>query len=151
LLPTKDREYVTNDQSNDRASYDSLRRSLYLPIIRNAMFDMFTAFDYVDPSVHLECRPTSAVATQALLLLNGDFVLARSRALAGVTAGPTSASDEARIAELWRRALAREPADDERRRAAAWLQTARDAGRPEDAFAGLAQVLFASSEFLYVD
>ncbi|MFM1871716.1 MAG: hypothetical protein RL398_1138, partial [Planctomycetota bacterium] len=151
LLPTRDRDYVTNDQSNDRASYDSLRRSLYLPIIRNAMFDMFTAFDYVDPSIHMECRPTSAVATQALLLLNGDFVLARSRTLAASVEDAPEATDELRITALWRKALSRDPSTDEVARAVAWLQTARNSGRPAEAFPGLAQVLFASSEFLYVD
>ncbi|MCC6407631.1 MAG: DUF1549 domain-containing protein, partial [Planctomycetes bacterium] len=49
-MSTASGEYVTNDQSTDQARYQSTRRSLYLPIIRNAMYGFFAAFDYNDPS-----------------------------------------------------------------------------------------------------
>jgi hypothetical protein len=152
LLASKDRDYVTNDQSGQQATYDSRRRSLYLPVIRNAMYDLFTAFDYVDPSVHLDCRPTSAVATQALLLLNSELILEQSRQLVAATFAtlPADADDTTRTTALWQRALARAPDAVERQRAAQWLATA-NAERPEAGWPGLAQVLLASSEFLYVD
>ena len=67
---------------NTRWRYDAPRRALYLPIIRNAMFELFVAFDYADPSVHLEQRPQSAVAPQALYMLNAPFVRQQSKALA---------------------------------------------------------------------
>ncbi|HEU4420431.1 MAG TPA: DUF1553 domain-containing protein [Planctomycetota bacterium] len=150
LLGTGDRGYVTNDQSNDQARYDAPRRSLYLPIIRNAMFDLFAAFDYADPSVHLEQRPSTAVATQALLLLNAPFVRDQSKAFAarGQTAG---ADDETRIAFLWQQAYGRAPSTTERQHTARWLATARQSSTPEAALRGLCQTLFASNEFLHID
>ncbi len=151
LLTTKDRDYVTNDQSNDAARYDSFRRSLYLPVIRNAMYDLFTAFDYVDPSVHMECRTSTAVATQALLLLNGPFVLQQSRALAARADREVPPDDGARIDWLWRTAHGRAATAPERAAAARWLAAARASTVPETAWPGLCQAVFASSEFLYVD
>jgi hypothetical protein len=150
LLGTGDRGYVTNDQSNDQARYDAPRRSLYLPIIRNAMFDLFAAFDYADPSVHLEQRPSTAVATQALLLLNAPFVRDQSAAFAArvQAAGP---DDETRIGFLWQQAYGRAPTPAERQHAAHWLATAKRSSTPEVALRGLCQTLFASNEFLHID
>jgi hypothetical protein len=150
LLATGDRDYVTNDQSNDAAKYDAPRRSLYLPIIRNAMYDLFVAFDYGDPSVHLEQRAQSAVAPQALFLLNAPFVREQAKLLAA-RALAAAGDDDARIAWLWREAFARTASAHERTAAAAWLATARSTGDEVRAWAGLAQALFASNEFVYVD
>lgn len=150
LLTTKDRDYVTNDQSNDAADYDRPRRSLYLPVIRNAMFDLFSAFDYCDSSVHLEQRPASAVATQALLLLNSPFVRAQSSAFAA-RAAAAAGDDDARIRFVWLQALGRAPSPSETDAAHRWLERARSGPAAGDALAGLCQTLFASNEFVYVD
>ena len=150
LLETNDRGYVTNDQSNDQARYDAPRRSLYLPIIRNAMFDLFAAFDYADPSVHLEQRPSTAVATQALLLLNAPFVRDQSAAFAARTEAARP-DDATRIDFLWQQAYGRAPSPAERQHATQWLATARNSTTPEAALRGLCQALFASNEFLHID
>ena len=147
LLTIGDRDYVTNDQSADAARYDAPRRSLYLPIIRNAMFDLFVAFDYADPSVHLEQRPQTAVATQALWLLNAPFVRQQSRALAMRTLA-AAGDDPARVLWLWRQVLQRAPSERERQLAADWLGRG---GEPSAAFTDLAHALFAGNEFVYVD
>jgi hypothetical protein len=149
LLATADRAYVTNDQSNDAARYDSQRRSLYLPVIRNAMYDLFAAFDYSDPSVHLEQRPQTATAPQALWLLNAPFVHEQARAFAARAAAAT-ADPAPRVAWLWREALLREPTAAERAAVDRWLAAAPARGGA-DPWPQLAQVLFASNEFLHVD
>ena len=149
LLGTGDRDYVTNDQSNDLARYDAPRRALYLPIIRNAMYDLFTAFDYADPSVHIEQRPQTAVATQALFLLNAPMVAQQSKALAARR--PARIADDAAIAWMWREALCRAPSPGELAAARAWLADVRAADDDTAAWAGLAQALLASNEFVYVD
>jgi hypothetical protein len=48
LLATGDAAYVTNDQSRDQAQYAAPRRSLYLPVIRNSIYDLFQSFDFGD-------------------------------------------------------------------------------------------------------
>ncbi|MBL8755901.1 MAG: DUF1549 domain-containing protein [Planctomycetes bacterium] len=149
LLKTGDRGYVTNDQSNDGARYDAKRRSLYLPIIRNAMFDLFEAFDYADPSVHLEQRAQTSVAPQALWLLNAPFVAEQGKGLAARALA--LAGDAERIDFLWRECFVRVPSPAERAAASAWLATARANGDDAGAFAGLAAALFATNEFVHVD
>lgn len=150
LLGTEDRGYVTNDQSNNQANYDQPRRSLYLPVIRNAMFDLFAAFDYADPSVHIEQRPSTAVATQALLLLNAPFVIAQSKAFAA-EALAQGATDETAIHFIWNRAYGRAPSAAEQHAAQRWLLDARTQQHPEQALPGLCQAVFASNEFVYID
>lgn len=147
LLPTEDRGYVTNDQSGDAARYDSLRRSLYLPIVRNAMYDLFAAFDYADPSVHQEQRPQSTVATQALWLLNAPLVRQQSEHLAK-RALDVGGGDEVRVAWLWQQVLQREPSPAELRLATTWL--ARP-GEPLAACTDLVQALFVGNEFAFLD
>jgi hypothetical protein len=132
LLSTKDRDYVTNDQSTDQARYAAARRSLYLPIIRNAMYGMYAAFDYNDPSVPVEQRPQTTAAPQALLLMNSPLVGDCSRKLAeDVRAAATD--DDGRIAAAWRRALARAPSAAERERALAFVRAVRARGQAPDA------------------
>jgi hypothetical protein len=149
LLDTGDRDYVTNDQSNDRARYDAPRRALYLPIIRNAMYDLFTAFDYADPSVHIEQRPQTAVATQALFLMNAPLVAQQAKAFAARR--PAGLDDDAALAWLWRQALCRAPSAGELAAARRWLADVRRDADEAAAWSGLAQALLAANEFVYVD
>jgi hypothetical protein len=154
LLSTGDRDYVTNDQSGNAARYDAPRRSIYLPIIRNAMYDMFVAFDYVDPSCHLEKRPETAIAPQALLLMNSPFVTKQSEALAKLALA--NASDEAgRIEFVWQRALQRAPRHDEATAALAYLQSAQQQqgkdSAPDAGWQSLCQAVLCTNEFVYVD
>ena len=83
LLGIGDHDYVTNDQSGNGAKYDSNRRSIYLPVIRNAMFGLFTAFDYPDASTPIDCRPHTVVAPQALFFMNAPFVETAAMKIAG--------------------------------------------------------------------
>ena len=146
LLRVGNRGYVTNDQSGDGARYDAPRRSIYLPVIRNAMYDLFTVFDYADPSVHLEQRPQSTVSLQALLLMNSPFVIAQRDAFAKA-ATTAEAEPMARIRWVWRRALQRDPSPSEQAAAERWLAEAPEA----EAWPGLCQTLFAANEFVFVD
>jgi len=159
LLNTKNFEYVTNDQSGNAARYDSPRRSIYLPVIRNAVFDVFQVFDFVEPSFLNGKRVSTTVAPQALFLLNGQFVLDQAGAWARVLLGET-ADDAGRVRAAVLRAYGRPATESEVQDALAFLKeyeatlTARQpdaARRRESAWAGYCQVLFAASEFVYVN
>jgi hypothetical protein len=154
LLDTKNFGYVTNDQSANQARYGASRRSLYLPVIRNAMYDVFTIFDYNDPSVPVDRRPATVVPHQALFLLNSPLVLEVAGKLAAQVR--ESASTRERIEALYQRALCRPPNDLERERAHRFLAAAADHDEPgaateARAWQALCQVVLAASEFLYVD
>ena len=75
MLTFKDREYVTSIKSRDTTDYDANRRSIYLPIIRSSLYDVFQAFDFGDPSVLNGDRQSTVVAPQALFMMNGSLVL----------------------------------------------------------------------------
>jgi hypothetical protein len=58
------------------------RRSLYLFAKRNVRLPLFEAFDRPDTLTSCPVRPVSTFAPQALILLNGPFLQAQSKALA---------------------------------------------------------------------
>ena len=55
--------------------HSDTRRSVYLPVFRNSLPDLFEVFDFADPSMVVGRRNVSTVAPQALFLLNHPFVL----------------------------------------------------------------------------
>ncbi|MCC6409934.1 MAG: DUF1553 domain-containing protein, partial [Planctomycetes bacterium] len=119
---------VTNDQSTDQARYQSTRRSLYLPIIRNAMYGFFAAFDYNDPSTPIDVRPETVAAPQALFLMNSDEVVSCARTLASLALAAEPEREGDRIAWLWRRTLCREPSARERQAAIDFLNRIQSRG-----------------------
>jgi hypothetical protein len=165
LLGTRDRDYVTNDQSADQARYDAPRRSLYLPLIRNAVYDQFTLFDFNDPSVSLARRPETAVPIQALWLMNSELVHAQALAFARRVLAEVPDDPRARIDRAFRHAYARPATEGEIERTLGFVERTRqdllaqaggavDGASPttdERAWAALCQVLLAANEFLHVD
>jgi hypothetical protein len=158
LLKTRNFEYVTNDQSGNGAQYDAPRRSVYLPVIRNAVFDVFQVFDFVEPSFPNGKRAVTTVAPQALFMLNGKFVLDEAELFAK-RLGPMEA-DADRIRAAILRAYGRPAVAQEVSEAEAYLKTYADAltqkeanpaKRREQAWRSYCQVLFASNEFVVVN
>jgi hypothetical protein len=134
------------------------RRSVYAPVFRNALPDLFEAFDFADPSMVVGRRNVSTVAPQALYLMNHPFVLEQSRHAARRLLSETGASRDhpQRIERAYRLALGRPPGVQERRIALEFLVQSEDPGDggpagPEEAWALLFQTLFATIDFRYVD
>ncbi len=48
-------------------------RSVYLPVLRSRVFDMFATFDFPDASAHLEKRSETVMPQQALFYMNGQL------------------------------------------------------------------------------
>ncbi|MEY5061170.1 MAG: hypothetical protein RIS45_1091, partial [Planctomycetota bacterium] len=151
LLGSGDHDYVTNDQSGNAARYDSNRRSLYLPVIRNAMFGLFTAFDYPDSSAPIDCRPRTVVAPQALFFMNAPFVETAARKIAETLASQTDDSD-ARVREAFRRTLAREPDARERDDSREFLAELERTGLDRTAsLTRLCHALLSTNEFVTLE
>ena len=138
----------------------STRRSLYLPVVRNAVPDVLALFDGADPNGVTAVRNDTTVASQALFLLNHPFVREQSLHFARRLLADPKASDADRIALAHRLALGREPLASEAAEVAQFLaayQTRAEAkGRkPSEARLGswqsFCQTLFCRNEFLYVD
>jgi len=58
----------------DYKGYQVPRRSIYLPVIRNASYEMLTVFDAADANAVTARRNDTTVATQAMFMMNNPFV-----------------------------------------------------------------------------
>ncbi len=158
LLETKNFDYVTTDQSGNKAKYDTTRRSVYLPVIRNNVFAFFQTFDFPDPSTMTGKRVSTVVAPQALYLLNSPFVRTQSKAFADRVL-KAEADDAARVTLAYRLAFGRPATAEEVTQSLGFvkdfegsLTAENDAPtRKAKAWAGLCQAIFASNEFVYVE
>lgn len=50
-------------------------RSVYLPVIRNDLPELFEIFDFANPHATTGARPKTMVPTQALFMLNSDLIM----------------------------------------------------------------------------
>ena len=158
-IPLKNREFVFDHTSKDATTYDSPRRAVYLPVIRNHLYDLFQQFDYPDPAVPSGNRAATVVAPQALMMMNSPLVLEASEAFAKRLLEPSHFSDGQRVRQAYLHALGRIPSKMERRLAEKFLrstQAAQGRGRvPEstrlEAWQTLCHTLLASSEFIYLN
>ena len=111
-----------------------------------------------------ELRNQSTVAPQSLLLMNSDFAVAQSQALAERAIAAAGEDRAARVRLAWRLALSQDPADAQVATALEFLaaQEQEFAAQPPNdkmplaapqvrALAALCQALFSSNAFLYVD
>lgn len=153
LLHVGNREYLFDHTSKDGTKYDSLRRTVYLPVIRNNLYDLIQLFDGTDATLPTGDRATSTVATQALFVLNSPLFLQSAQALAELAVG-SSPQEDARLRWLWPRVLGRDVTAAELTRAAEFLRQFPASGTdsasgPPPAWVALCQSLLASNEFLY--
>jgi len=126
-------------------------RSVYVPVIRAFLPQMFETFDFPEPSETKGRREVTTVPTQALFLMNNPFVMelaaqAAKRLLAG-----EAGSDSARVGQAYQEVLGRSPGKEELARSLDFVRSASASSAPEDAgaWARLYQALFASAEFRY--
>ena len=92
---------------------DTWRRSIYSYWKRGLKFPMFEVHDQPDQNVTAEKRNISTVPTQALTLLNNEFVLLQAQHLADRVHNEAGTAQEAQVQTLYRIALSREPSRNE--------------------------------------
>jgi mono/diheme cytochrome c family protein len=158
LLKIKNRGYFFDHTSIDRTDYTSRRRSLYLPVVRNNVYDVFQLLDFPDPAVPSGDRAMTTVPTQALLMLNSEFVMQSADALAGrLLAEPSD--DDRRLNRMYVLTYGREASAEERKAGESFLATVDQfmvintpdvRTRQRCSWSALCHVAFASNEFIYV-
>ena len=157
LLKVKNREFFFDHTSKDLTTYDSRRRSLYLPVVRNNVFDVFQLLDFPDPAVSSGNRATTVVAPQALLMLNSELAMQAAADLAGRVLAD-SKDDDQRLSRLYVMAYGREFSAEERQADRAFLVEVAQAQAGENdadkrrrqAWVTLCHVALAANEFMYV-
>jgi hypothetical protein len=141
---------------------------LYLPVIRNNVYELFQLLDFPDPAVPTGDRATTTVAPQALMMMNSGFVIQAADDLSKRILS-SSGDDSVRIEKLYALVLGRSPSPDEVTESLAFLQetklalAASEANKQEasapvadssdpvnPSWSVLCQILLASSEFIYV-
>jgi hypothetical protein len=159
LLTVKNRAYFFDHTSKDLTDYSSQRRSIYLPVVRNNVYDVFQLLDFPDAAVPSGDRPTTTIAPQALLMMNSEFVMKCSAEFAATLLDKPSANDESRIQQAYLRAFGREPTIGEVNESLTFL---KEIGRArsgtdgtnevsrEKSWQSLCHVIVSSNEFIYV-
>ena len=160
LLNFKSRQYVTSTANSDPVNYRSNRRSVYLPVIRSALYDVYTAFDFGDPTVLNGDRPTTTVAPQALFMMNSQLVLEQTKAMADSLLSHQDLDDAGRIRLAYETCYGRPAKDTEVQRAREFVQKLEQSYSSKEssataaksrAWQSLCKALIAANEFIYIE
>lgn len=154
LLTIPDRQYVTSTASFAYDSHNAPRRSVYLPVVRSALFEFFQVYDFADPSALKGERTATVIPTQALFLLNGKLLDEAAKSLANrirpkgkeKNAKPSREAEKGSVEKIYALTLGRAPNGMEVEEIMKFLES-----HPGDPWHGLARALLSSNEFLYLD
>lgn len=137
-------------------------RSIYIPVLREeGLNPLLKAFDFANPSFPVGNRNQSILPTQALYLMNSEFVMEQSqRAARRLIKDLPDHSTKQRLMEAYQRTLGRAPSTDEIELALNFLnhpQRPTSSATPPstsaaniDPWANLFHSLFASLDFRYL-
>ncbi len=137
---TAERDYV----------FDDVRRSIYTPIFRNRLNELFDVFDFPDPNMVMGRRNVSTVPTQALFMMNSPFIMTQARHAATLALKDADAKDAERIDLAYRKSLGRLPTPRERELAVRYVSVPL-AEQRLPAWERFYQTLFACVDFRYVN
>lgn len=98
------------------------RRTLYTRKIRNSQDDFLRSFDAPPGFASVAKRDSTTTALQSLLLINGDWTLARARAMAARLLKVPESTTESLVAKAYELAFSREPSKTELSSAAAFVK-----------------------------
>jgi hypothetical protein len=119
-------------------------RTVYVPVVRNFLPEMFETFDFPEPSETKGVRDVTTVPTQALFMMNSRFVIEQAKHAATNLLASSAQTPQARVALAYREVLGRAPSAAELARSMEFVQ-ANDASSWEHLY----QALFSSAEFRY--
>ena len=142
------------------------RRTIYAFVKRSLIVPMLEVLDFCDTARSTARRGITSVPTQALTLLNGDFVNRQAEFLADRLERDAGPLPVAQIERAYQLSLCRSPRDGERsalwrfwieKRAADFAEAARDGSRltifeaRHQALVQLCRAIFNINEFVYPD
>lgn len=152
---------VTIDTENTSTAGEANRRSVYLLARRNYPLSELAVFD--QPVAEKNCvrRSNSAVVSQSLTMLNGEFALDAADDFAARVVQTAGDDADQRVVTAFRLAVQREPTSQElemsRKLLASQAEKYQHTGQSapgaaaDAALSNLCHMLFNTSEFLYVE
>ncbi len=138
---------------------DTWRRSVYAYVKRGLKYPMFEVYDLPDLNTTCERRAVSTVPTQALTMLNNEFMLMQAARFAQRVILEAGWDFGGAVTAMYRIALSRDPTSKELETNVAFLTKQRDqelnagaAGKQAslDAITDLAHVVLNLNEFAYI-
>ena len=126
--------------------HTSQKRSIYIPVFRNQLHEIFSTFDFANPSFVVGKRFESTIPTQALYLMNSPFIYQHAKTAAAHLLGQLTNPEDA-IHRVYRHVLCRPPRQEE-------LTLTREFLKAEnfstEVRIGLIRSLFACVDFQYI-
>ena len=136
-----------NFKSEFGFKFNSPRRSVYIPVFRNTLYEILASFDFANPNFTVGHRTTSTIPTQALFLSNSPFVHTQAAAAAGELLKLVAQDESERIQQAFLRTFTRPPSAEE-------LALSRDfvlqSGGKLAAWEALQRALFLTVDFRYL-
>lgn len=114
-VPLRNRQFVFDHTSIDHTKYDSQRRTIFLPVIRNHLFSLFEQFDFPDPTMPVGDRQATIVAPQMLMLMNAPWVLQSAEKIAQQS-GANASDPTTRVQWIVKEVLGRQATNTELQR-----------------------------------
>ena len=128
------------------------QRTIYLPVVRSRAqpgpAELRNLFDFVPPTEMAGHRPVTSVPTQALYLLNSEFVKSHAGKLADWVLKQNAPNDHARLELLYLRTLNR-PANQTEIGEGIRFLTDPDSVKQRAAWTAYCHALLTSNEFLF--
>ena len=126
-------------------SFDTNRRSVYVPWFRNSVLDIFEVFDVANPNLVVGRRTVTNLPTQALYLMNSPFVRTQAEHAAArlITEGTS-------LDQVYELILGRSPSDEERKSTQEFLSRFEKSAKTEG-WTQVCHALFASVDFRFVN
>ena len=153
-MGVKSQDPSPKDLTNNQVFYEKNdRRSVYLPVVRSNVYDLLTLLDFPNAATPVGSRVTTTVPTQALLMMNGDYLMNESRSIAKNWLNATDKALKPSLNLLYEALLTRSPTPDE----LAWAEDFLEDFLPEDSdsnktesWNALCHTLVMSNDFIHV-
>ncbi|TWU20215.1 Planctomycete cytochrome C [Novipirellula galeiformis] len=147
---------------------EDFRRSVYVQVRRSRPLGVLDTFDAPLMTPNCESRSSSTVAPQSLLLMNSEFLIARSTDFAKRVTKEAGEDPRSQVKRAWELALCQTPSEAQIDSAIAFIdrqtKTLADSAEAQNlakadkaqtprllALANFCQTLLSSNRFLYVD
>ena len=163
LSPMDSSVYYLGDQATAvgknevRRRTDFPNRSVYLPVIRNDLPELFEVFNFADPHATTGARPRTTAAAQGLFLMNDEMVMDAAEATARSLLSEQS-PDERKIEKMFHQIFGVSPGSEERRELLAFVNNTRERlhGEGEEqpelrAWALACHAMFSTSRFQFLE
>ena len=132
--------------------FQSPRRSVYVPVFRCSLPELFEVFDFANPSMVTGRRDVSTVAPQALYMMNHTFVHTQGRLTAERLLSESQLTTANRIDHAYLLILGRNATEAEISLSQQFLKSVTDTtGKSDaDAWTQMVQAMFSTIEFRYI-